>query len=246
MRMQVDLPDCFRNQAYVEKLVKGLKCLRNEGFQENADAEQSLAAGEPVAPPEKQTPPWQPETLFRTCLSSLTSSEAFGPMMAAEADARGFFTARKQAFLGDGLNYNWSIQRRWFPTFVAIVDFVHAVEYVYTAAKAIHRDAAQRWRQYLAWVNACWQGRVGEVIAELQQWQSQLGPLPTGVAESQVLGTRVADDIVWGLPPGASTTSSGSWVKSGCRGWPNATPADSRAASCSAWRSPRRWPASPR
>jgi hypothetical protein len=26
---QVDLPNCFRNQAYVEKLVNGLKCLKN-------------------------------------------------------------------------------------------------------------------------------------------------------------------------------------------------------------------------
>ena len=28
--------------------------------------------------------------------------------------------------------------------------------------------------------------------------------------ESQVLGTRVADDVVWGLPPGQSTTSTAS------------------------------------
>ena len=178
---QVDLPDCFRNQAYVEKLVNGLKCLKNEGFQENADAERpSAVGGEPVESVARQSPPWQPETLFRTCLSSLTTSDEFGPMMAAEADARGFFTARKQAFVGDGLNYNWSIQRRWFPGFVPITDFVHAVEYVYTAAKAIHRDVALRWRQYLAWVNACWQGRVGDVIAELHQWQSQLGAPPAG------------------------------------------------------------------
>lgn len=178
---QVDLPNCFRNQAYVEKMVNGLKCLKNEGFQENSDVEPpSAVGGELVETPEKQSPSWQPETLFRTCLSSLTTSDAFGPMMAAEADARGFFTARKQAFVGDGLGYNWSIQQRWFPEFVPIADFVHAVEYVYTAAKAIHRDVALRWRQYLAWVNACWQGRVGDVIAELHQWQSQLGPLPEG------------------------------------------------------------------
>ncbi len=178
---QVDLPDCFRNQAYVEKLVNGLKCLKNDGFQENWDAAQRMTiGGEPVESPEKQSPPWQPETVFRTCLSSLTTSEEFGPMMAAEADARGFFTARKRAFVGDGLGYNWSIQRRWFPGFVPIVDFVHAVEYVHTAAKAIHSDIALRWRQYLAWVNACWQGRVDDVIADLHRWQSQLGPLPEG------------------------------------------------------------------
>jgi len=71
-------------------------------------------------------------------------------------------------------------QQRWFPDFVPIADFVHAVEYVHTAAKALHSDAAPRWRQYLAWVNACWQGRVDDVIAELHRWQAQLGPLPEG------------------------------------------------------------------
>ena len=42
---QPDLPDCFRNQAYVEKLVNGLKCLKNEGRQEEADAKPSSPAG---------------------------------------------------------------------------------------------------------------------------------------------------------------------------------------------------------
>ncbi len=176
---QPELPDCFRNQAYVEKLVKGLKCLKNEGFQEDSAAEPCFAAsGEAVPAPARQLATWQPETLFRTALSSLAASEEFGPMMAAEADARGFFTARKRAFVGDGLGYNWSIQRRWFSNFVPIVDFVHAVEYVYGAAKAVHGDAASRWRQYIAWVDACWQGRVSDVIAELHPWQLQLGPPP--------------------------------------------------------------------
>lgn len=176
---QVDLPDCFRNQAYVEKLVNGLKCLKNEGFQEDTRTEPPAAND--VAPketPPVQSPPWQPETLFRTCISSLAGSKEFGPMMAAEADARGFFAARKRAFLGDGLGYNWSIHRRWFAGFVPIADFVHVVEYVYTAAKAIHADPVPRWRQYVSWASACWQGQVDNVIAQLHAWQSQLGPPP--------------------------------------------------------------------
>lgn len=178
---QPDLPDCFRNQAYVEKLVNGLKCLKNEARQEEA-APQPCAAAHATAEETSasKSPAWQPQTLFRTCLSSLASSEEFGPMMAAEADARGFFAAPKQAFVGDGLGYNWSIQQRWFAGFVAITDFIHPLEYVYTAAKAIHPDAAERWRQYLAWVTACWQGRVQDVIAQLEGWQTQLGPLPEG------------------------------------------------------------------
>ncbi len=178
---QPELPECFRNQAYVEKLVKGLKSLKNEGREDDtagsdpADEVDTLAC---VA--DGKSSSWQPETLFRTCVSSLADSATFGPMMAAEADRRGFYTAVKQAFLGDGLAYNWTIQRRWFPSFIPIGDFVHVVEYAYTASKAIHNDVAARWQQYLVWVTACWQGRVGHVIEELRQWQARLGPLADG------------------------------------------------------------------
>lgn len=178
---QPELPDCFRNEAYVEKLVKGLKNLKKQGREENVDAEQSSpTVATPAETPLLEAVSWQPEALFRTCLSSLAKSEEFGPMMAAEADARGFFTAKKKAFLGDGQSYNWTIQERWFPTFVAIADYVHAVEYVYTAAETVHTDAARRWQQYLEWAKACWKGDVGKVITELGDWQSRLGPLPEG------------------------------------------------------------------
>jgi len=178
---QPDLPDCFRNQAYVEKLVKGLKTLKKAGAEEETESAPATLPNASSAPTTaEQAVAWQPETLFRTCLSSLASSEEFGAMMAAEADARGFYTARKKAFLADGLPYNWSIQQRWFREFEPIVDFVHVVEYAYTAAKAVCPDAAVRWQQYVDWASACWRGCAREVIAELQDWQSQLGPLPPG------------------------------------------------------------------
>lgn len=178
---QPELPDCFRNEAYVEKLVKGLKNLRKEGREEELEAEQpsptSTASAERRA---QDRASWQPETLFHTCLSSLARSEEFGPMMAAEADARGFFTAKKKAFLGDGQACNWTIQRRWFRDFVPIADFVHAVEYIYTAAKTVHLDAASRWHQYLEWATACWKGDVATVLGDLRVWQSRLGILAEG------------------------------------------------------------------
>lgn len=106
---QPELPDCFRNQAYVEKLVNGLKCEKKGSGEDEADRGHAAATGAPRQ--EASAPPsaaWQPKTQFRTCLSSLASREQFGPMMAAEADMRGFFAASQQAFLGDGLAYNQS------------------------------------------------------------------------------------------------------------------------------------------
>lgn len=176
---QPDLPDCFRNQSYVEKLVKGLKNLKKEGREDPVTTEPELADTTPD-PSRKDQPEWQPKTLFRTCISSLSSSDEFGPMMAAEADARGFFAAKKKAFVADGQACNWTIHRRWFAGFVAITDFVHVVEYIYSAAKAVNQEAVARWHQYVAWATACWQGHVDEVIEQLRVCQEQLGRFPTG------------------------------------------------------------------
>lgn len=166
------LPDCFRNQAYVEKLVLGLKKAKTPQSEliSAASGEPTSKAPEPVEEPTA----WQPQTLLRTCVSSLCSSDDFGPLMAAEADSRGFFAATKRAFLGDGQKYNWSIQQRWFPDFTAVADFIHVVEYVYDAAKALCEEPVERWKQYVSWGEACWQGKVATVIDELSQHLSAL------------------------------------------------------------------------
>ncbi len=176
---QPELPPCFRDRPYVEKLVLGLKKAKNPQPELMAAPSADEAPAAPAAP--EEPPAWQPQTLLRTCVSSLASSEQFGPHMAAEADARGFFAAEKRAFLGDGQAYNWTIQQRWFSNFTPIADFIHVVEYLYEAAKALHEDATARWSPYLAWGRACWQGNVNLVLEQLQH---QLRLLRAGAATS--------------------------------------------------------------
>ncbi len=91
---------------------------------------------------------------------------------------RGFFDASRQAFLGDGQKYNWRIQRAYFPHFEAVADFLHVLCYLYRGAWAVGADEAGRWRQFEAWMRACWQGRVGEVLSESAAWQERLGRPP--------------------------------------------------------------------
>jgi hypothetical protein len=115
----------------------------------------------------------RPQTLVRTGLASLSDSEAFGWMTAAAAEARGFFGATARAFLSDGLPYNWSIHRRHFASFEPILDFVHAAEHVHDAAKALGEGAELGGH----WAALCWQGRVAEVIRDLEERQNGL-PIP--------------------------------------------------------------------
>jgi hypothetical protein len=116
---------------------------------------------------------WPPEPLLKTSLASLDDSQTFGWQMAAEAERRGFFSARRRVFLADGLAYNWKIQRVHFGSFTPILDIVHAVEHLHQAAKL-----AERPDRLEAWIEACWQGRIGHVIAELSEHLAALGPVP--------------------------------------------------------------------
>ena len=80
--------------------------------------------------------------------------------------------------------YNWSIHEGYFGDFEPIVDFLHVLGYVYASARAVNADESSGWSQYLTWSRACWQGRAGEVLSELDQWQTRLGEPPQGEAKS--------------------------------------------------------------
>lgn len=122
---------------------------------------------------------WRPKRRVRTCVSSLCTSDEFGPKVAAEARRRNFFAALRKAFLGDGLKWNWTLQQRWFPDFEPILDFVHPTTYVYEVSRVVAADAASAWLLCQRWLQACWQGQVSSVLEELRAWQA-LHPMPAG------------------------------------------------------------------
>lgn len=113
---------------------------------------------------------YRPKRLVRTCLSSMVGSDEFGVQIQNEALHRGFDQADRKAYLGDGLPYNWSIQQKYFAEYVPILDFVHVLEYLYPAGMAMAADQDDGWRRYLRIAEACWQGDVADVIAELTDW----------------------------------------------------------------------------
>src|SRR5262249_22584528 len=115
-----------------------------------------------------------PRKLVRTCVASMAACREFGPMMAAEAQQRGFYAAKRRAFVADGAAYNWGIHRGYFADFEPIVDLLHVLCYVYLAAHAVGEGEEGRWATYVGWLRACWQGRVAEVIDELREWKKRL------------------------------------------------------------------------
>lgn len=143
-----ELPDTFRQVAQVAKIAE-------------------KAAFQADSPTEKRPVYEGPQRVLRTCLSSLVASVTFGRQMQREATRRRFFEAPRRVFIGDGLPWNWSIWRAHFPTFTPILDFIHAVQYLYAAAAAWESEDVPRWQRYLALAELVWKGRVAEVISQL-------------------------------------------------------------------------------
>jgi hypothetical protein len=151
----------------------------------STDDDDSPADEESVQPtspaePEKYK---SPRRLMRTCLASLDDSTTFGKMVAAEAHRKGFFKAKRQAFVADGMKCNWTMWKTHFPNFVPIVDFIHVISYLYKAALAIGQSEDFGWGLCAEWIRACWQGRVDDVLSELQHWLDTQPPAPPDIAD---------------------------------------------------------------
>ena len=174
-------PACFCDPKHVAKI---------------AESEALSVASALPAPESRQNEPkpskdtelvspadWHPKRLVRTVLSSMAESKEFGKQMAREAKRRRFGEALAKAFLGDGLPWNWSIWKRHFSDFTPILDFIHVLNYLFIAAKAVHALAEDAWSQYLAWMCGAWRGEVDQVIEELRLWQAKLGEPPEDAAD---------------------------------------------------------------
>jgi hypothetical protein len=176
-----ELPACFQDRDYVEQLVREIhatapRTLQNSGempaISTNGEAAASSAQPQSVVqpPPQESKKTCRPQRLVRTCVSSMVSSDEFGPLVAGEAQRRGFYQAARRAFLGDGQAWNWTLKETYFPTFVAVTDFVHPLGYLYDAAKVLTPD--DPWPLHLRATTTCWQGRVSEFLNELRTWQA--------------------------------------------------------------------------
>jgi hypothetical protein len=85
-----------------------------------------------------------------------------------------FATAQRKAFVADGSDANWGVWRRHFSDYVPILDFIHALTYVYAAAQA-GQTSSEGWRAYRQWAQWLWSGQVDCVITALELRHQALG-----------------------------------------------------------------------
>ena len=91
----------------------------------------------------------------------------------------------RPAFVADGQASNWSIWDRHFKhlEFIPILDFIHALTYVYAAALA-GRSTEEGWTIYVRWITWVWQGQVSRTIDELAQRALELGTAPPEASDA--------------------------------------------------------------
>jgi hypothetical protein len=175
---QPEPPECFCDAKHVAKIAE----TEALSVASPRSGETTLAEDDHESEPLPVVGDWRPKRLVRTVLSGMANSDEFGRQMSREAKCRRFGEARAKAFLGDGLPWNWSIWKRYFPHYTPILDFIHALSYLFLAAKTVHTEAQDAWEQYLVWMRGCWRGEIDQVLEELQAWAAKLGALPDDAA----------------------------------------------------------------
>lgn len=178
------IPEHFVDPLRIVKLTREIK--GSAGTEAGAAAEAATPPPDPAAdPPPKETPATYtaPELRQRSVVATRQDAQAFGPMLAQAAWARGFYGAPRRAFVADGSNANWGVWERHFSNYTPVLDFIHALTYVFQAAMA-GRPFAAGWAAYREWIAWVWAGQIEPVIAALARRQVELGPPSADEAET--------------------------------------------------------------
>ena len=111
------IPETFVNPLRIAKLAREIKRGVPTGQDAVAEPPESEGGQEECG---EYTPP---KVRVKSMVGSRVEAGRFGQILVAAAFARGFFGARRKAFVGDGAETNWTIQQQWFSDFVAIPRF---------------------------------------------------------------------------------------------------------------------------
>jgi len=112
-----------------------------------------------------------PIRLVRTTVATMQDWEHFGWQVAAEAHRRSLDLASRKAFVCDGQSCNWTLWEMHFQAsgFLAILDILHLLGYLYSAACAAAGPGVQgAWEGYQRWLMLAWSGKTKQLLTELQ------------------------------------------------------------------------------
>ena len=124
--------------------------------------------------------------LVRTVLGTMERSEVFGYLVAAECHRRGLDLAQYKACVCDGQKANWGVWETHFKAlgFIAVLDFLHLLTYIYAAACAAGGTSDEKWARHVEWTTWAWQGRRDKLLTAVNGAVENAGVIPEDAAEN--------------------------------------------------------------
>lgn len=182
------IPETFIDLTRIEEISREIKGYSSQPQEDenDDDGEETLRVRTESQRPERAVP------LVKSVVATCQNSEALGLQLAAAAYERGFAAAQRKVFVADGQACNWTIWKKHFSHYVPILDFVHAICYVFSAAMADGETKAN-WHRYCRWAQWLWEGNAQHIIDELAEIQSAVG-LPTS-DEGDTPRKRIAETL---------------------------------------------------
>jgi hypothetical protein len=118
----------------------------------------------------------RPSILLTTHVATTRDTQAFGPMVLAEAERRGYRQAPTVIGMGDGGNWIDPLFARELRLDARVIDWCHASEHLWDCAKAIHGPQTPGASAMAEHLEAfLWDGKVSKVIERLSQEAAKLG-----------------------------------------------------------------------
>lgn len=175
---QPDPPSKFLEPTEAARLASGIKRRSRPAERSAGDRKKSSRGKRKGKKPRKRRRTRnRNQTQVRTVVATTENSDTFGWQVAAEVHRRGLDRAKRKGCVCDGQAYNWSIyEMHLLPAgFIAILDFLHLLAYLYDAAHAFRgSDAAQGWKTYEQWLRWAWSGKTGLLLKGLRAASAQL------------------------------------------------------------------------
>lgn len=107
----------------------------------------------------------------------MDKTEGFGKLVHVEAERRGLRQARTVLVMGDGGNWIDPLSKREHLHDQRIVDYYHAAEHLYEAARAaLGKEASESLVLAEQLKDLLWDGQLDQVIALLKTHGDRLGP----------------------------------------------------------------------
>jgi len=111
-----------------------------------------------------------------SCHCAKATPDELGALLWATGCQRQADFYQERVFLGDGARWIWNLVERHYPDATQILDWYHAVQYLYRVAEAAFEAGSEAYTQWIQENKTLlWEGEVAHVMAACEQLSDQPG-----------------------------------------------------------------------